>query len=75
MNWDGANADTLSVVGALDDAGLLHLASFRYKTSSSFFSRAYCARRACEWVGVDGGAAVDWNCIALFLSELWGGGA
>lgn len=73
INWAGANADTLGVVGALDDAGLLHLACFRYEATSSFFSCAYRARRACEWVGVDGGAAVDWVCIATLLEELISG--
>ena len=72
MNWNGASADTLSVVIALDEGRLLYAARARYMMMSSFSSRAHRARRACEWVGVDGGEGVDWSMVASLFDEMCG---
>ena len=73
MNWDGASADTLTVVSALDDAGMFLAAAGRYGMLSIFCGRGRRAMRACRWAGVDGGAAVDWSLIASLLEEIRAG--
>ena len=68
MNWDGASADTLALVSALDDGGVFFPAAARY--GMLFGLRGRRAMRACRWAGVDGGAAVDWALIASLLEEI-----
>ena len=70
MNWDGASADTLTVVSALDDAGMFLAAASRYGMLDAWCSRGRRAMRACRWAGVDGGDGVDWSLIASLLEEI-----